>query len=289
MCDDDIHQGLIEDPTVSRRTFGLMSIAAAGVASAGGAAAAVPVVEKDVEIKTPDGMADAALYYPEGQGKWPAVVVWPDVVSLRPVFREMGRRLAGEGYVVLVPNLYYRVKKAPVIDGSFNFANPEDRAKLGPLRASVTPEGTDKDAAAYVAFLDAQPQTDTPKKLGAQGYCMGGPLAFRTAGAAPGRVGAVASFHGGGLYTDAATSPHLTLPHTQAEYLVCVADNDDKQDPTIKDKLKAALDAAGRKSKVEVYEGANHGWTVKGSQVYEEAAAERAWAELLALYKRALV
>lgn len=289
MCDDDIHQGLIDDPSVSRRTFGLMSIAAAGVASAGGAAASAPVVEKDVEIKTPDGMADAALYYPEGRGKWPAVVIWPDVVSLRPVFREMGRRLAGEGYVVLVPNLYYRVRKAPVIDGAFNFANPEDRAKLGPLRASVTPEGTDKDAAAYLAFLDAQPQTDTSKKVGTQGYCMGGPLAFRTAGAVPGRVGAVASFHGGGLFTDAPTSPHLTLTKTSAEYLVLVADNDDKQDPAAKEKLKAALDAAGRQSKVEVYEGANHGWTVKGSQVYEEASAERAWAELLALYKRALV
>jgi carboxymethylenebutenolidase len=289
MCDDDIHQGLIDDPSVSRRTFGLMSIAAAGVAGAGSAVAAVPVVEKDVEIKTPDGMADAALYYPEGQGKWPGVVVWPDVVSLRPVFREMGKRLAGEGYVVLVPNLYYRVKKAPVIDGGFNFANPEDRAKLGPLRASVTPEGTDKDAAAYLAFLDAQPQTDTKKKVGTQGYCMGGPLAFRTAGAVPGRVGAVASFHGGGLHTDAPTSPHLTLTKTSAEYLVLVADNDDKQDPTAKEKLKAALDAAGRKSKVEVYEGAAHGWTVKGSQVYDEPAAEKAWAELLALYKRALI
>lgn len=288
MCDDDIHQGLIEDPTVSRRTFGLMTVAAAGVA-AGSAHAAAPVVEKDVEIKTPDGVADAALYYPEGKGKWPAVVIWPDVVSLRPVFREMGKRLAAEGYVVLVPNLYYRVKHAPVVEGSFNFANPDDRAKLAPLRASVTPEGTDKDAAAYLAFLDAQPQTDTKKKVGTQGYCMGGPLAFRTAGAVPNRVGAVASFHGGGLVTDAPTSPHLTLPKSHAEYLVAVADNDDKADPTAKEKLKVALDAAKRPSNVEVYEGAAHGWTVKGSAVYNEPAAEKAWAELLALYKRALV
>lgn len=287
MCDDDIHQGLIEDPTVSRRAFGLMTVAAAGIAT--GARAATPVVEKDVEIKTPDGTADAALYYPEGKGTWPAVLIWPDVVSLRPVFREMGRRLAGEGYVVLVPNLYYRVKKAPVVEGGFNFANPEDRAKLTPLRASVTPEGTVKDAVAYIAFLDAQPQTNKKAKVGTQGYCMGGPLAFHTAGAVPSRVGAVASFHGGGLYTDAPTSPHLALAKTKAEYLVAVADNDDKQDPTIKDKLKAALDAAKRPSKVEVYAGADHGWTVKGSQVYNEPQAEKAWAELLALYKRALV
>ena len=287
MCDDDIHQGLIEDPTVSRRTFGLMTVAAAGLTAAS-AHAAAPVVEKDVEIKTPDGLADAALYYPEGKGAWPAVLLWPDVLSLRPVFREMGKRLAASGYVVLVPNLYYRVKRAPVVEGSFNFANPDDRAKLTALRPSVTPEGTARDAAAYIAYLDALPQTDRKRKVGTQGYCMGGPLAFYTAGAVPARVGAVASFHGGGLYTDAATSPHLTLARSHAEYLVLIADNDDKKEPAVKDQLKAALAQAGRPAKVEVYAGAGHGWTVKGGQVYDEPAAEKAWAELLALYKRAL-
>ena len=286
MCDDDIHQGLIHDPTVSRRSFGLMTVAVVG--AAGAAHAAARVVETDVTIRTPDGTADAALFHPEGKGKWPAVLVWPDVVSLRQTFREMGRRLAADGYVVLVPNLYYRVKKAPVVESGFNFANPEDRAKLTPMRATVTPEGTVQDAVAYMAFLDSRPQTDTRKKAGTQGYCMGGPLAFRTAGAVPGRIGAVASFHGGGLYTDKPDSPHLLLPKTQAEYLVLVAENDDKQDPTVKEKLKAALAAAGRPHKVEVYP-AGHGWTMKGSQVYDEAQAERAWAELLALYRRALV
>lgn len=286
MCDDDIHPGLIHDPTVSRRTFGLMTVVAAGVA--GVARAEAPVVEKDVEIKTADGVADAALFYPQGKGPWPAVLVWPDVISLRPVFRDMGRRLAAEGYVVLVPNLYYRVKRAPVIEGAFNFANPEDRAKLTPMRATVTPEGTERDAAAYVAFLDAQPQTNKARKIGTQGYCMGGPLAIRTAATAPDRVGAVASFHGAGLTTDQPASPHLLIPKTKAEYLIAVADNDDKQDPTSKDKFKAALDAAGRSGTVEVYAGAAHGWTVKGSQAYNEPAAEKAWAELLALYKRSL-
>ncbi|MFN3514125.1 MAG: dienelactone hydrolase family protein [Phenylobacterium sp.] len=287
MCDDDIHQGLTYDPTVSRRAFGLMAVASAGIASA--ARAAQKVVERDVEVKTPDGVADAALFYPEGQGTGPAVLIWPDVVSLRPVFREMGRRLAGEGYVVLVPNLYYRVKRAPVVESGFNFANAEDRAKLTPMRASVTPEGTDRDSVAYLAFLDAQVQTDKTRKAGVQGYCMGGPLSVRTAAAVPDRIGAVASFHGGGLHTEAPTSPHLLLPRTKAEYLILVADNDDKQDPQAKENFRAALAAAGRPHKVEVYEGANHGWTVRGSQVYDEAAAERAWTELLALYKRALV
>ena len=285
MCDDDIHQGLTSDPAISRRAFGLTGLAA-GLASA--AQAAVKTEGHNVTVRTPDGTADAALFHPQGRGNWPGVLLWPDVVSLRPVFREMGHRLASAGYVVLVPNLYYRVKPAPVVTGSFNFSNPEDRAKLTPLRATVTPEGTARDAKAYVAFLDAQRQTNRRRKVGVQGYCMGGPLSFQTAAALPERIGAVASFHGGGLVTDQPNSPHLLLPRTRAEYLVLVADNDDKRDPAGKEKLRAALTAAKRPHKVEVYEGADHGWTVRGSAVYNEPAAERAWAELLALYKRAL-
>ncbi len=286
MCDDDIHQGLVHDPRLSRRAFGLMTVAATGVATV--ARADDKVEEKDVEVKTADGVADAALFYPKAKGKYPAVLLWPDVMSLRPVFRDMGRRLAAAGYVVLVPNLYYRVKKAPVIEGTFDFSKPDDRAKLTPLRASVTPAGTFKDAEAYVAFLDAQPQTDKAKKQGVQGYCMGGPLAFRTAATAPGRVAAVATFHGGGLVTADADSPALLIPKTHAEFLIEVADNDDKQDPTVKDKLKAAFAEAKRPATVEVFAGAAHGWTVKGSQVYDEASAERAWANLLAFYKKAI-
>lgn len=286
MCDDDIHQGLVHDPSISRRTFGLMTAALTGVATVARADEAVE--EKDVELKTPDGVADAALFYPKAKGKYPAVLLWPDVMSLRPVFRDMGRRLAAAGYVVLVPNLYYRVKKAPVVEGAFNFANPDDRAKLTPMRASVTPAGTFKDAEAYVAFLDAQPQTNKAKKVGVQGYCMGGPLSFRTAAAAPGRIGAVASFHGGGLITADADSPHLLVPKTHADYLIEIADNDDQKEPDVKDKLKAAFAEAKRPAQVEVFTGAAHGWTVKGSQVYNEEAAEKAWGNLLALYKKAL-
>lgn len=287
MCDDDIHPGLVHDPRLSRRTFGLAAAALGGIAATS-AGAQSRVVEKDVQIKTPDGVSDAALFYPEGKGKWPAVLIWPDILSLRPVFRDMGRRLAAAGYVVLVPNLYYRARKAPVIDGTFDFSKPADREKLTPLRATVTPEGADRDAVAYLAFLDAQTQTDKARKAGVQGYCMGGPLSFRTAGAIPARIGAVATFHGAGLVTDQPTSPHLLIPKTHAEYLIEVADNDDKQDPSVKDKLKAAFAEAKRPARVEVFEGAAHGWTVKGGAVYNEPAAERAWANLLALYKRAL-
>jgi carboxymethylenebutenolidase len=285
MC-DDIHEGLIHDPTVSRRTFGLMSVAAAGGVATG--AHAADVVEKDVEVKTADGVADAALYYPAGKGTWPAVLIWCDFLSLRPVFREMGKRLAGAGYVVLVPNFYYRSKKAPVVDGTFNFASAEDRAKITPMRQALTNEAAEKDAAAYVAFLDAQPQTDRKKKIGVQGYCMGGPLTVRTAAVSPGRVGAAATFHSGALITTDPSSPHLLIPKTKAAYLIATAQNDDKQRPTEKDELTKLFADNKLKATVEVY-AADHGWCVKGSPVYNEAEAERAWAELLKLYKASLV
>jgi carboxymethylenebutenolidase len=282
MCDDDIHVGLVYDPTVSRRTFGLMSaVAASGLATS---AYAADVVEKDVEVKTADGVADAVLFHPAGKGTWPAVLIWTDIAGLRPTFREMGRRLAAQGYVVLVPNPFYRSIKGVVATPGFDFSKPEDRARVMGYRQAMSNEGVDSDAKAYLAFLDAQPQTNKKKKVGVQGYCMGGPLSFRTAAAVPGRIGAVGSFHGGGLTTKTPDSPHLLIPKTNASYLVAVAQNDDKAQPDSKDILKAAFAEAKKTATVEVY-AANHGWCVKGSQVYNEAEAERAWAELTKLYK----
>jgi carboxymethylenebutenolidase len=285
MCDNDINQGMIEDWSLTRRTFVAMA-AASGFA--GAACAAENVVETDVTVKTPDGESDSALFRPAGTGSWPAVLIWPDIMGLRPVFREMGRRLATQGYVVLVVNPFYRSAKASAIFGAVDFANPEGRQKLFSYRGAMTDDGVDKDAAAYLAFLDAQPQTDKRKKAGVQGYCMGGPLSFRTAAAVPHRIGAVGSFHGGGLTTDQPNSPHLLIPKTNAAYLVAVAKNDDARDPKSKDILKDAFAAAKKTATVEVYPG-DHGWCVPGSQVYDQAAAEKAWAELSKLYKAALV
>jgi len=282
MCDDDIHVGLIHDPTVSRRAFGLMTAAVAGLGSA--AHAQANVTEKDVEVKTADGTADAALFYPAGKGTWPAVLIWTDIAGLRPTFREMGRRLAGQGYVVLVPNPFYRSVKGVVATPGFDFSKPEDRARVMGYRQAMNNDGVDNDAKAYLAFLDAQPQTNRRKKAGVQGYCMGGPLSFRTAAVVPNRIGAVGSFHGGGLTTKNPDSPHLLIPKTKASYLVAVAQNDDKNQPDSKDILKAAFAEAKRPATVEVYP-ANHGWCVRGSQVYSEAEAEKAWAELTKLYK----
>ena len=286
MCDDDIHPGLVEDSRLSRRGFGLLTVAGASLAAAP-ALAQSNVVEKDVAVKTADGTSDCALFYPVGKGAWPAVLIWPDIMGLRPAFRDMGRRLAGEGYVVLVVNPFYRSAKAPVIGDKFDFSNPEQRARLTGYRAAIGDDGADRDSVAYLTFLDAQPQTNKIRKAGVQGYCMGGPLSFRTAAAVPVRIAAVGSFHGGGLVTKNPNSPHLLIPKTNAAYLIAKARNDDAKEPTVKDDLKAAFAAAGRTATVEVYAG-DHGWCVKGSAVYNEAEAERAWAALLAMYKTQL-
>jgi len=287
MCDEFIHPGLVTDSRLSRRSFGLMTVATAGVASAP-ALAQSNVAEKDVAVKTPDGTCDAVLFHPAGAGSWPAVLIWPDIMGLRPAFRDMGRRLAGQGYVVLVVNPFYRSAKAPVIGDNFDFSNPEQRARLTGYRNAMSDEGVDHDAQAYVAFLDAQPQTNKVRKVGVQGYCMGGTLSFRTAAAMPDRVAAVGSFHGGnGLVTKNPNSPHLLIEKANAAYLVCHAQNDDAQNPQMKEELKAAFVAASRSATVEVYQ-ANHGWCVAGGQAYHQAEAERAWAALNVLYGRML-
>jgi len=244
-----------------------------------------------VVVKTADGEANAVLLYPSGKGTWPAVLIWTDIGGLRPAFRDMGRRLAAQGYVVLVPNPFYRKGRAPSLGvENADFSKPDDRAKLMTLASTIGgPGAVEKDAPAFIAFLDAQPQTDRKKKAGTQGYCMGGPLVYRTAAALPDRVGAAGTFHGGGLVTQTPASPHLLIPKMKAEVYSAVAANDDQRAPTDKDVLKKAFADAGKKATVVVYDGCNHGWCVKGSAVYNEAGAEKAWAELTALYKRNLV
>jgi carboxymethylenebutenolidase len=292
MCGDGNDQGFIADTSVTRRTL-LLTLSAVAAASGVSIPAfaedsgALPVTEKDVSIKTADGNADAALFTPSGKGKWPAVLMWPDILGLRPVFREMGRRLAGQGYVVLVVNPYYRAKKAPVIEGPFDFGKPDDRSKLMAFREGLTDEMVDRDSVAYVDFLDAQPQTDKSKKAAVQGYCMSGPLSFHTAAARADRIGAVATFHPGALVTDKPSSPHLLIPRSKASYLVIIAKNDAERMPKEKPDLEAAFAAARRPATVQI-STANHGWTVAGSQTYDEGEAERAWAELLRFYKKAL-
>lgn len=284
MCDSDNNQGFIVDTSFTRRSVVLALSSAAAIAAFPTAAFAADVTETDVTVPTADGSADAVLLHPVGKGAWPAVLMWPDILGLRPVFREMGRRLAGAGYTVLVPNPFYRVKRAPIVTGAFDFNSATDRAKLEGIRDGLTDAAIDRDASAFITFLDQQKQTNRRKPAAVQGYCFSGPLAFHTAAARSDRIRAVATFHGGGLVTKEPDSPHLLIPKTRASFLVAIAHNDDQKQPEAKDVLKAAFAAAKRPATVEVYP-ADHGWTVPGSQTYDQASAERAWAELLRLYR----
>jgi len=287
---DDYKNQKDNDELLPRRGFVALSMAAGFAVSAASAEAAVEVVETNVDIKTPDGTCDAAFFHPKS-GSHAGVLIWPDAFGLRPSLRAIGKRLAGEGYSVLVPNPFYRVAKDPFTDAStVNFA--AERGKIMPLMASVNAAGNaEKDAVAYIAFLDEQKQVNKKKKIGVQGYCMGGPLVLRTAATVPDRVGAGGSFHGGGLVTANPDSPHLLAPKIKAQLYFGIASSDDKQQPDAKDKLKVAFPVA----KIEVYGDAMHGWCISdmppqanGMPTYNKPDAERAWGELLVLYKKAL-
>ena len=280
---------------LSRRDFVAMGIAAGIVAATGaGASAAMQVVEKDVDIKTADGVCNCAFIHPTS-GSHAGVIIWPDAFGLRPVLRQIGRRIAAEGYSALVVNPYYRLTRDPKFDApNFSFQNQEDRAKLTPLMGSINAAGAaEKDAEAFVAWLDQQKEVNKGKKIGTQGYCMGGPLVLRTAATVPSRVGAVGSFHGGGLVTDKPDSPHLLASKIHARLYFGVARNDDQRQPDAKDKLKEAFEAAHQPAKIEVYQ-ADHGWCISdmpkanGTPIYNMPEAERAWGELVVLYKTAL-
>lgn len=289
----DLEKSNEDTSDFSRRDFIAMSVAAGVVAATGSAAeAAMPVTETDVMIQTPDGMCDAAFIHPT-TGSHPGVIIWADAFGLRPVMRDIGKRIAAEGYSVIVPNPFYRVSKAPQFDdvASFNFENQADRAKLGPLMGSINaPGAAEKDAVAFVAFLDSQPQVNKAKKIGTQGYCMGGPLVMKTAAAVPARIGAGGSFHGGGVVTDKPDSPHLLAPKIKARMYFGIATNDDQRQPGQKDKLKEAFAAAKVPTEIEVYP-AKHGWCIadmphdKEGPIYSKPDAERAWGKLVALYK----
>jgi carboxymethylenebutenolidase len=247
---------------------------------------AAPPASRLVAIDTPDGQAEAFFVAP-ASGKHPGVLVWPDVAGLRDAYKTMATRLAGEGYAVLVVNQYYRSSKLPLLSTFAEWRTQEGKAKLGPMREAITPEGISKDGAAFAAWLDQQQQVDTARKLGTTGYCMGGPFTFRTAAAAPKRVGVVASFHGGGLVTEEPTSPHALLPKMKAAALICIAQNDDERDPKAKDTLREAADKAKVVAEIEVYP-AQHGWCTIDSPVYDEKQAERAWARMLATFEKHL-
>jgi carboxymethylenebutenolidase len=316
MCDDDSFDDMVayrlrreRAQLLSRRSFGTLSLgafslvacksgdsaptttpsaAAASTSTAIAATANAPAVtESDVSITTPDGACDAYFVHP-ASGAAPAVLIWPDIFGLRPAFRDMGKRLAESGYAVLVVNPFYRIKKAPTAAPHADFEDPATREALTGMMKSLTPSTEVTDAKVLTAWLDQQPAVDKSRKMGTTGYCMGGPLVMRTAATNPDRIGAAATFHGGGLVTDKPDSPHLLIPKMKAHFLVAIAANDDAKQPDAKRTLVAAFAQASLPASVEVFQGTNHGWCPPDSHVYDHDAAEKAWSELLTLFKSAL-
>jgi carboxymethylenebutenolidase len=286
MCDQDHFEDDRKEfealGLVTRKQFGVML--GAGIAMMlPQVANAVTVTESEVTVKTPDGTADCYFVHP-ATGTAPGVLIWPDIYGLRPAFRQMGKRLAESGYSVLVVNPFYRAKKAPTAEDGAKTPIPT----LMPLAQALSETTHMTDAKAFIGWLDTQASVAKDRKMGTQGYCMGGPIAFRTAAAVPGRVGAVGSFHGGGLVTANPNSPHLQAATSKAQFLVAIAANDDARSPKDKDVMKETFATAGVTAEIEVYAGAAHGWCPPDSGVYNEPQAEKAWGRLLALYGKAL-
>ena len=287
MCDertvaDDIKY--LRAKGLTRREFGAVSAGAGLAMLLPRAANAQDVAESEIDVTTPDGVYDSYFVHPSS-GAHPGVLIWPDAFGLRPAKRQMAKRLAESGYSVLVVNQYYRSQRAPIVE-SRNFA--EVAGTLRPLMGTLNAETHVLDARAFVGFLDSQSSVDSNRKMGTMGYCMGGPITMRTAAALPDRIGAGASFHGGGLVTDQPDSPHLLVPQMTAHYLFAIAENDDEAEPEAKNVLRDVFAEAGLPAEIEVYEGALHGWCPPDTQVYNEAQAERAWSRLLALFETAL-
>jgi len=288
MCDEttagDFDNALVRRG-LTRREFAALGSAAALAACAGANGNEVhdgELRERIVRITTEDGVADAFFVHP-AKGSFPGVIMWPDIAGLRDVKKIMARRLAGSGYAVLVVNQYYRSAPAPVMESFAEFMEPGGRERVMGYRELLTPDAVTRDAKAYVAFLDGEDAVDKERGIGSNGYCMGGSFTVRTAAAVPDRVGAAASFHGGGLVTDEPDSPHKLLSETNASYLFAVARNDDARAPGDKDVLRKAADDAGRPAEIEVY-AADHGWCVADSPAWDPGEADRAWERMLALY-----
>jgi carboxymethylenebutenolidase len=245
------------------------------------------VTEQQIEIASADGTIDGVLYVPEGATPRPAIVHLTDIGGMRAAMREMALRLAKEGYVVLQPNIFYRSGRPPLFDHVPDFASERTRARFAELAKPLTPEAIERDAAAYVSFLDGRADV-SGRGMGVVGYCFSGSVALRIAAAQPDKVVAAASFHGGGLYTEAPSSPHQVLSRVRARLYFAHADQDRTMPSGAIAQLEAALEAWGGGYESELYLGARHGFTVPGGAPYDEQHAERAFAKLTELFARTL-
>jgi len=288
MCElDDLDEFARRSRDLTRRQFGAMALGAGIMAALPKLANAAQTHGADVEIKIPDGVCDAYFVHPTA-GKYPGVLIWPDIFGLRPAFKAMATRLAESGYSVLVVNPFYRTHKAPTAPEHPDFDDPATRQTLLSLMGTLTPETAVTDARAFVSYLDRQPSVDGKRKIGTTGYCMSGPFVFRAAADLPDRIGAGATFHGGGLVTDKPDSPHLLIPRMKAHFLIAIAENDDKREPQVKVVLRDEFAKARLPAEIEVYAGTLHGWCPPDGQVYNHDQAEKAWSRLLALFGTSL-
>jgi len=286
MCDHDAMDVMQRAGELNRRQFGALGVGASVIAMLPRAANAANTSESEVTIKTPDGTCDAHFVHPTS-GAHAAILVWPDIFGLRDPFRQMSKRLAEYGYSVLTVNPFYRTQKAPTAPPNPNFQDPATREALFKLAGTLNATTHVTDTKAFVTWLDGRKEVDKKKKMGTEGYCMGGPMVLRAAATRADRIGAGATFHGGGLTTKNPDSPHLSIAQSKASYLIAIAENDDKSDPTSKDILRKTFDEAKRPAEIEVYP-AQHGWCAIDSQVYNKDQAEKAWARKIELYKKAL-
>ena len=241
---------------------------------------------EEVSIRTREGQCPAHVFSPDGAGPWPAVIVYMDAFGIRPALMQLGERLAGGGYVVLVPDLFYRHGAYGPLDPKVVFAG-DFRATVGPLMASTDNTRAGQDTEAFLAYLGTRADV-AGDKVGTVGFCMGGGMALTAAGRFPDRVAAAISFHGGRLATDDPASPHLLAPKMRAELYIAVADNDGSCPPDMVERLEKALGDAGVRYRCELYKGASHGWMKTDFPVYDQAAAERGWTEMIGLFDRVL-
>ena len=288
MCDEHtIKEEQDQSSNLTRREFNTLAAGASVAFSFPALANPLKTVAQYVDIPTADGICDALFVHP-AEGSYPAVLIWPDILALRPSFRAMATRLAESGYAVLCINPYYRDARSPVVETGESFRDDSTRKKIYPLYQNLSPQTHVRDARAFIDWLDAQSAVDKSRPIGTMGYCMGGPMVMRAAAERSDRIGAACAYHPVSLATEGEDSPHLLIPAIEAECLIALAENDDEQHPDDKHVLRQAFSANELPAEVTVFEGALHGWCVLDSRIYNEAQAEVAWSKTLALFDRAL-
>ena len=288
MCDDHtVQDEKTPNTTLTRREFNTLAAGATLAFSLPKTANAQSVTRHKVQVNTSDGVCDAFFVHPK-EGKHPAVLMWPDILALRPSFEAMASRLAESGYAVLCINPYYRDAKAPVVETGESFRDESTQAKVLPMYRNLSPETHVRDARAFVDWLDQQASVDTTRAMGTMGYCMGGPMVMRAAAERADRIGAGCTYHPVSLATEDNDSPHRLIPEMRGQFFIALAENDDERNPDDKHVLSAAFKANDVTANIEVFDGALHGWCVLDSRVYNEAPAERAWAQTLALFEASL-